>query len=170
MAGSSDIVIWIPRLRRYARALTGDPAAADDLLQDTLTRAMEKFSLWREGSDLRAWLFTIMHNLFVNGLRNRPMTVPLDEGESLPGHRTAPDDSTVNDLVKCLAQLPNEQREIILLVALEDMSYKEAAQVLSIPIGTVMSRLSRGRERLGQLMWGGAARDEAGEVELRVVK
>lgn len=168
MAGSSDIVIWIPRLRRYARALTGDPAAADDLLQDTLARAMEKYSLWRAGSDLRAWLFTIMHNLFVNGLRNRPVTVPLDEGETaLPGHRTAPDDSTVSDLVKCLGQLPHEQREIILLVALEDMSYKEAAQVLSIPIGTVMSRLSRGRERLGQLMWGGG---ERGDVELRVVK
>src|SRR5258708_1931652 len=119
MAGSGDIVIWIPRLRRYARALTGDPAAADDLLQDTLARAMEKYSLWREGSDLRAWLFTIMHNLFVNGLRNRPVTVQLDEGETaLPGHKTAPDDSTVRDLVKCLAQLPDEQREIILLVAL----------------------------------------------------
>jgi len=151
-----SIAPHIPRLRRYARALAGDQHAADDLVQDTLERAINKHHLWRPGSDLRAWLFAIMHNVFVNQLRARqahPET-PLDE-EDLP---TVPSVQgarlEIRDLESALARLPSEQREIVLLVGLEQFSYAEAAKSLDIPIGTVMSRLFRGRERLRTLITG----------------
>lgn len=141
----------IPRLRRYARALTGDRSSADDLVQDTLERALSRFHLWRHGSDLRAWLFTIMHNIFINQARTRlrqrheslEATAALDAMQA-----PDPDWLQLRDLDSALAQLPHEQRTVLLLVGLEQFTYEEAAQVLKIPIGTVMSRLSRGRERL----------------------
>jgi RNA polymerase sigma-70 factor, ECF subfamily len=164
MASAEAIVEWIPRLRRYARALTGDAVLADDLVQDTLARAIEKFALWRAGSDLRAWLFSVMHNTFVNQLRARHATEVLesDDLEALP--RIS--DGTLIDLEKCLRGLPAEQREIILLIGLEEMSYAEAAQALGVPQGTVMSRLSRARTRLAALMAGEAP----SATTLRVVK
>ena len=145
----------IPRLRRYARALTGERAAADDLVQDTLERACNKLHLWRRGSDLRAWLFTIMHNVYVNQVRSRAGSpiVPLDEDDiDAPVRPTQTDMLEIRDLETALQRLPAEQREVLLLVALERLSYDEAARALSIPIGTVMSRLSRGRERLRALL------------------
>lgn len=164
MASAEAIVEWIPRLRRYARALTGDAVLADDLVQDTLARAIEKFALWRAGSDLRAWLFSVMHNTFVNQLRARHTTEELnsDDFEALP--RIS--DGTLIDLEKCLRGLPADQREIILLIGLEEMSYAEAAQALGVPQGTVMSRLSRARTRLAALMTGEAS----SATTLRVVK
>jgi RNA polymerase sigma-70 factor (ECF subfamily) len=147
------IVDLIPRLRRYARALVGDRSAADDLVQDTLERAWSKFHLYRDGTDLRAWLFTVMHNVHVNRVRAQRPTDALTE--DMPGmvERAAQGDSLmVRDLDRALARLPEEQREVLLLVALEDMSYDEAARTLGIPIGTVMSRLSRARERLRATM------------------
>ena len=141
----------IPRLRRYARALTGEASAADDLVQDTLERAWNKLHLWRHGSDLRAWLFTIMHNVHVNQVRSRRpgMLVPLDEDTAeAPVRPTQSDMLEVRDIDIALRQLPLEQREVLLLIALERMSYGETAKTLGIPIGTVMSRLARGRERL----------------------
>jgi RNA polymerase sigma-70 factor, ECF subfamily len=168
---SQSLVEWIPRLRRYARALTGDASAADDLVQDTLARAVEKFGLWRQGSDLRAWLFSIMHNLFVSGIRMRKETVPLEEGDYPIDRATGPGDSTLRDLSNCLQRLPAEQREVILLIGLEDMSYREAARALDIPIGTVMSRLSRGRERLADLMEGAPTKPrETPSGPLRIIK
>ena len=158
----------IPRLRRYARALTGERSAADDLVQDTLERAWTKLHLWRHGSDLRAWLFTIMHNVHVNQVRSRAghSTVPLDdEMADAPVRPTQSDMLEVRDIDAALGRLPLEQREVLLLVALERMSYQETAQTLGIPIGTVMSRLARARERL-RLMLGG----EAGASGLKVVK
>jgi RNA polymerase sigma-70 factor (ECF subfamily) len=131
---------------------------------------MAKFGLWRPGSDLRAWLFTIMHNLYLNQLRGRPPSVSIDDldlGSMAP--TTAGPDSTFGDLVKCLAQLSPEHREVLLLVGLEDMSYQEVSKVLGIPIGTVMSRLSRGRERLSALMSGEAVVSTS-QAGLRVVK
>lgn len=148
------IVAEIPRLRRYARALTRDPAAADDLVQDSLERAWSRFHMWRRGSDLRAWMFTIMHNLHANSVRKastRPATFPLDEARAAVGPRQE-DALEFRGLARALAKLPDEQRQVVLLVGLEEMSYAEAAGVLGIPIGTVMSRLSRGRERLRGLM------------------
>ena len=150
----------IPRLRRYARALTGDRARADDLVQDTFERALVKFHLWQPDSDMRAWLFTIMHNVYVNQLRsNRSgMTIALDDETVMPSMRaTQSDRLELQDLQVALLRVPDEQREVLLLVGLEQMTYGEAAGVLGIPIGTVMSRVSRARERLRVLLAGGGA-------------
>ncbi|MCL4800704.1 MAG: RNA polymerase sigma factor [Burkholderiales bacterium] len=140
----------IPRLRRYARALVGDRYAADDLVQDTLERAINKYHLWRPGSDLRAWLFAIMHNVYVNQLRSRAARpeAALDDEDALPQAPSDVDRLEIRDIQVALAALPAEQREVVLLVALEQMSYAEASTTLGIPIGTVMSRLFRARERL----------------------
>ena len=162
---SAEIAAHIPRLRRYARALAGDSHRADDLVQDTLERALVKFRLWRRGSDLRAWLFTIMHNVFINQLKGRREFALDDAIEA--GLQSAPqsDALELRDLDAALRQLPAEQREVLLLVGLEQLSYTEASKVLDIPVGTVMSRLSRGRERLRALMSGTAA-----VANLKVVK
>lgn len=150
----------IPQLRRYARALTGDTWAADDLVQDTLERACDRWQLWKAGSDLRAWLFTLMHNLFIDGarraMRQAGHRVDLDEAASeLVAPAGAPDQ--VLDLQRCLLRLPDEQREVLLLVTLQDLSYEDVARITGTPIGTVMSRLSRARARLRELMEGAPA-------------
>ncbi|MDO8773979.1 MAG: sigma-70 family RNA polymerase sigma factor [Burkholderiaceae bacterium] len=150
------IVDQIPGLRRYARALTGDTWAADDLVQDTLERACSKWRLWTAGSDLRAWLFTVMHNLFANQLRRadrqaRASMVDIDDvAHELPAPDTLP--GAAIDLQRCLLRLPQDQRVALLLVSLEDMSYAEVARITGVPIGTVMSRLSRARSRLQALL------------------
>ena len=155
----SAILAELPRLRRYARALVGDRAAADDLVQDTLERAWSRLAQWRAGSDLRAWLFSIMHNLRVDQLRRPGLsTVAIEDEDCLaPSRPTQSDRLEVGDLEAALGQLPEEQRAVLLLVALEDMSYEEIAGALAIPPGTVMSRLSRGRERLRQILDGRSA-------------
>lgn len=152
----AEIVAHIPRLRRYARALAGDSHRADDLVQDTLERALTKFHLWRHGSDLRAWMFTIMHNVFINQLKAR-RELALDDAVE-DGLQSAPqsDPLELRDLDTALRRLPVEQREVLLLVGLEQLSYAEASQALGVPVGTVMSRLSRGRERLRAVMSGTA--------------
>lgn len=158
----------IPRLRRYARALTGDRSLADDLVQDTLERGLSRFHLWRHGSDLRAWLFTIMHNIFVNQVRSRlrHQHEALESDAAVEAMRVSePDWLELRDLDSALAQLPHEQRTVLLLVGLEQFTYEEAARVLQIPIGTVMSRLSRGRERLRAVLAG-----EPNVSPLKVVK
>jgi len=149
MNDAERIVSLIPRLRRYARALTGDRAAADDLVQDTLERGWSKLHLFRPGTDLRAWLFTVMHNVYVNQLRAARPGAPLgDEMPELSRPARESDGLELRDLDTAIRRLPPEQREVLLLVALEDMSYGEAARTLDIPIGTVMSRLSRARDKL----------------------
>jgi RNA polymerase sigma factor (sigma-70 family) len=156
---SANLLVCIPRLRRYARALAGSREAADDLVQDTLERAWTRLASWREGSDMRAWLFAIMHNLYVDRAR-RPATPleALDDNTPEPYvHGSPADRMEIRDMETALRLLPAEQREVLLLVALESMSYDEVGATLGIPIGTVMSRLSRGRERLRLLMDGGAA-------------
>ena len=164
---SRAIITELPRLRRYARAMLGDRAAADDLVQDTLERAWSRIAQWRAGSDLRAWLFGIMHNLRVDQLRRGflPTHSLDDDACEVPTRPTQSDRLEVMDLESALRQLPDDQREVLLLVALEEMSYAEIAAALAIPIGTVMSRLSRGRERLRQVMEG---RQQA--ANLRVVR
>ena len=156
-----DLLAAIPRLRRYARVLTGNPARADDLVQDTLARAWEKRRLWRAGSDLRAWLFTIMHNLHVNQCalaRREAGNISLDsEGESgaawqVAEYRNPLDRIELRQVVERLDRLPVEQREVLLLVAVEDLRYEEVAAALAIPVGTVMSRLSRARARLRRMV------------------
>jgi RNA polymerase sigma-70 factor (ECF subfamily) len=163
----SPITQHIPRLRRYARALTGERSAADDLVQDTLERALSRFHLWRQGSDLRAWLFTIMHNIYVNQVRSRirhPQE-PLDESAADELRAREPDWGELRDIEEALARLPGEQRSVLLLVGLEQFTYEEAARVLDIPLGTVMSRLSRGRERLRVILSG-----DSRTTTLKVVK
>ena len=146
----------IPRLRCYARALVRDRHAADDLVQDTLMRALVKQHLWEPGTNLRAWLLTLMHNYHVNSVR-RPAreTVALDAEEQSEA-LIATTDPTVGcqllELEKALARMRKQEREVILLVALEGMRCDEMAKILGVPIGTVRSRLSCGRYRLRRLM------------------
>lgn len=153
---SVELVACIPRLRRYARALVGDRAAADDLVQDTLERAWSRLDLWQHGTDMRAWLFGIMHNIRINQVRKPALaTVSIDdEGIDPPGSDTESRRLEIRDLDSALKLLPVEQREILLLVALENMTYEEVSRTLGIPAGTVMSRLARGRDRLRTLMEG----------------
>ncbi len=163
-----DLVQHVTALRRYALLLIGDPAEADDLVQEALTRVLVHTRAWKPVRDLRAYLFTTLHNIFVDGHRRRRMLrddIPVD---SLAGRLATPpsqmDRLELRDLAKALGKLPTEQRQVVLLVGLEGMSYRDAAQVLGVPIGTVMSRLSRGREALRHLTHRGAA------LKLRVVK
>jgi RNA polymerase sigma-70 factor (ECF subfamily) len=144
------LLVWLPRLRRYARALAGQRDDADDLVQDTLERAWSRLHLWRGVADMRAWLFGIMHNVHVDGTRRRRVaTVPLDEDDAAGAVEVAHRDRlALRDLQSALDALPAEQKEVLLLVGLEDMSYADAARTLGVPIGTVMSRISRGRRML----------------------
>ncbi len=159
-----EIIEHIPRLRRYARALLrGNVGAADDLVQDCLERALSRRHLWRRDSDLRAWLFTLMHNLYVNQLRRSGREVAL---EALPefSHGVDPHDGRMGEIETALGRLQPDQREILLMVTLEDLSYREVATVLGIPEGTVMSRLARARERLRRTL------DGEDGAELRRIK
>jgi len=167
MLREQDLIAEIPRLRRYARALTGDPARADDLVQDTLERALGKWTLWRPG-DLGAWLRSLMHNLFVNQVRARPSTAELDEAAEIPVRARQQDMLELRDLDLALQSLAPEQREVLLLVGLEELSYAEAARVTGVPVGTVMSRLSRARERLRQILAGAAGSANEGPVLKRI--
>jgi len=146
----------IPRLRRYARALTFNRERGDDLVQDTLVRALAKEHLWQPGTDLRAWLFTIMHNQNVNTVRQGIRDRLAVDVETVSATLIATTDPTASrqlrELDRALSRLPLGQRKVILLVGLEGMSYEDAATILSIPIGTVRSRLSRGREMLRELL------------------
>jgi RNA polymerase sigma-70 factor, ECF subfamily len=147
----ADIVACIPHLRRYARGLIPQREQADDLVQDTLERAWNKLSMWQRRGEVRAWMFGIMHNLFIDGVRSRRSRPEDSVGDDLPD---MPDRSTpferleVRDLDRVLQRLPPDLREVLLLVGVEELSYRDVAQVLGVPIGTVMSRLSRARERL----------------------
>ncbi len=170
-----ELLAAIPRLRRYARVLTGDLNRADDLVQDTLARAWEKRSLWATGSDLRAWLFTIMHNVFVNQralARRERMQVSLDDGGEgdeawqIPVRATQYTRVELTELVQHVGRLPVDQREVLLLAVVEELRYEEIATALAIPIGTVMSRLSRAREKLRTAF----ADNPASAAGLKVVK
>jgi RNA polymerase sigma-70 factor (ECF subfamily) len=152
-----QVIEQLPGLRRYARALMGDAWAADDLVQDTLERACGQWRLWTADSDLRAWLFTLMHNLFANQARSASRRVSAGirvDPADVDAELSAPESGAelALDLQRCLLRLPDDQREVLLLVTLEDLSYEEVSRVLAIPVGTVMSRLSRARNRLRELM------------------
>lgn len=148
----------IPRLRRYARALTGERSRADDLVQDTLERAWTRWHLWQHGSNLRAWLFTVMHNVFINQRRQYQKHVATaalhDDAPEFASHAKAEQRVEARDIERALEKLSDEHRTVVLLVALEQLSYEEVAEVLKIPLGTVMSRLARGRERLREILAG----------------
>jgi RNA polymerase sigma-70 factor, ECF subfamily len=151
----SDLLAHLPQLRRYARALTGDRAWADDLVQDATERALNRAKSFHAGTNLRAWLFTIMRNLFIDQLRGR-RDIAVDDETAPWRHMAAPrgeiDGLVLRDVQRALYCLPVEQREVMLLVCVEEMSYQEAAVVLNVPAGTVMSRLSRAREHMRVLL------------------
>jgi RNA polymerase sigma factor (sigma-70 family) len=149
----------IPALRRYAWALLRNHEAADDLVQDTLERAISRWSQRRHEGDLRAWLFTIQRNLFLNGLRQRKargIQVGEEALNDVQAFGTSPESHAgLRDVLNGLDALSEEQRSLLLLVGVEDLSYEQAAKVLGIPLGTVMSRLSRARARLREFMENG---------------
>ncbi|MCH4542303.1 RNA polymerase subunit sigma [Ochrobactrum sp. POC9] len=157
----------VPALRRYARALTHDADQADDLVQDCLERAIRKRSLWQPSGPLRAWLFRMLVNLWRNELRHRrraPDNAPLSSVTTEPQVASAsPSRLAFAETARAIQLLPVEQREALLLIAIEGMSYTEAANVLDIPLGTLMSRLGRARATLRRLT------EETG-AQLRVVK
>jgi RNA polymerase sigma factor (sigma-70 family) len=164
----------IPALRRYARALVRNRAAADDLVQDCLERAISHWNQRREG-DPRPWLFTILHNLAVNHFRRsvrQGKHITIDEANDDDFGQDAVQEQKLmyQDVLDKLARLPEDQRAVLLLVAVEDLSYADAARVLDIAIGTVMSRLSRAREKLQQEIEGIADGASKNVVQLRSMK
>jgi RNA polymerase sigma-70 factor (ECF subfamily) len=147
------IAAEIPRLRRYARALLRDKDRADDLVQDTILRALEKKHLYERGTNLRAWLFTLMHNHYLNSVRRsvrRGQTI-LVEKVTLASPAPQLANLELRELERAIARLPEEQRETLLLIGLEGMKYDEVAQICDVPIGTVRSRLSRARTGLHRM-------------------
>jgi RNA polymerase sigma-70 factor, ECF subfamily len=153
----AEVISGLPQLRRYARALTGDPAWADDLVQDTAERALVRQRAFRAGSNLRAWLFTILRNIYIDQLRARREIAVDDETapwRSLEAPPTEVDGLVLRDVQHALYHLPVEHREVLLLIGVEELTYQEASDVLGVPIGTVMSRLSRAREHMRLLIAG----------------
>jgi RNA polymerase sigma-70 factor, ECF subfamily len=153
----ASIEACIPALRRYARVLLHSSQDADDLVHDTLLRALDKLSARHDDAEVRPWLFAIMHNLFVSQKRRekvrRQSTSPIDV-EAVPVRERQEDALRWHDLVRAFNTIPDDQRVVLLLVSVENFSYAEVARVLGIPLGTVMSRLARGRERLRGLTQG----------------
>lgn len=148
-----DLSHHVAGLRRYALALTGSRYEAEDLVQETLTRALGAAHRFRKGANFRGWLFSIMHNAFISSVRRHRAAEQLDD--DLPELAQPPrqlDRLEVRDVIEALARLPEAQRAALVLIALEDFSYAEAARVQGIPIGTLMSRLARGREALRRAM------------------
>jgi RNA polymerase sigma factor (sigma-70 family) len=145
----------IPALRRYAYSLVRDHSAADDLVQDTLERALSRWFLRRADGDLRAWLFTILRNLYISAYRRRRRHgTEVAIGDAAPIGTPARQEAALEaqDVLSALAYLPEEQKSLLLLIGVEDLSYADAAHILGLPMGTVMSRLSRARQRLRSIL------------------
>jgi RNA polymerase sigma-70 factor, ECF subfamily len=156
-----EIHLALPPLRRYALALTRNTSAAEDLVQDALVRGMEKIHLWQPGTDLRAWLFALLRNLYVNGVRRAVREAVMVERIGAKASFACPPSQTkwleLRDLQRGLSKLPEEQRSAVLLIGFEGREYATAASRLGIPIGTVRSRVSRGRTSLRVLTDQGSA-------------
>lgn len=154
MAFENELLALLPRLRRFARGLTHHPADADDLCQAAIERALKSRNQWQEGTRLDSWMYRITRNIWIDNRRaatRRGIHDVIDDGAM-----QIADDSydrmeasmELNDVDKAMARLPDEQREAVMLVLVEGYAYKEAADILEVPIGTLTSRLSRGREAL----------------------
>ena len=165
----SQLAAELPPLRRFARALTGDAALADDLVQDCVERALNKGHLYDPSRPLRAWLYAVLRNLYISGLRrNGRSTIVKNVDDLMDGEDAVPPEQenrmAVTSVMDALDRLSPQHREVIVLVAIEDMSYRDVAEILGVPLGTVMSRLSRAREHLRQLL------EDRGHTGLRRVK
>jgi RNA polymerase sigma-70 factor, ECF subfamily len=153
-----ELVRLLPRLRRFAFSLTGKMADADDLVQSACERALARISQWEPGSRLDSWMFRIIKNAFIDSIRkDKVRGDPVDHQDSLRvadagAHRLVETRSTLARVTAVLGQLPEEQRMVVILVCVEQHSYREAAEILDIPVGTIMSRLARGRVQLDQLL------------------
>jgi RNA polymerase sigma-70 factor, ECF subfamily len=151
------LIAELPYLRRFARSLTGDAALADDLVQDTAARAIEKQHLYDPSRPLRAWLYAVLRNLFINGLRKRKQFHVVKTVDDLTDGEDAvqPEQEqgmALRLITDALDRLPPQHREVIALVSLEEMSYRDVSEILGVPMGTVMSRLSRAREQMRGLL------------------
>lgn len=158
-----EMIALLPRLRRFAYALTGSVQDGDDLVQATCERAIRKLDLWRPGTRLDSWMFRIAQNLHLNNLRDgalrRRHLHPIDAADAPdgPAERVAEARLTLDSVRRLMARLPVEQTAVMMLVCVEGFSYREAADALEVPVGTVMSRLARGRATLKSLIDGEAA-------------
>ncbi len=166
---STRIIAEVPHLRRFARGLCGDASLADDLVQDCLERSLKKQHLYDIHRPLRAWLYAILRNIHVSQWRRASqfgvMTDVSDLGEQQPSVAPLQEQNlSIMLITQALDKLPHQQREVLVMISLEEMSYKEAAEIIGVPIGTIMSRLSRARATLHQLL------EERGTIHLRVVK
>ncbi|SLN73758.1 sigma-70 family RNA polymerase sigma factor [Oceanibacterium hippocampi] len=152
---TDELIQYIPHLRRFARALTRSATEADDLVQDCLERAVARIEQFQDGTNLRAWLFKIMHSIHINGCRRRARRgteVELEEWRD--GDQCAPVQELrleIRDFQRALKQLPRDSQVILILVGAQGATYEEASEILDLPIGTVRSRLSRARESLRKL-------------------
>jgi RNA polymerase sigma-70 factor, ECF subfamily len=164
-----SLVSEIPRLRRFARALCGDAALADDLVQDCVERALLKQHLYDASRPLRAWLYAILRNIHISHWRRAAQfgaMKPLDDMDESQA-ATGPEQDqnfSVRLIADALDHLPQQQREVLVMISLEELSYKDAADMIGVPIGTVMSRLSRARSSMQNLL------EKRGTTVLRVVK
>ena len=153
----NELVAVLPRLRRYALSLCRSHVLADDLVQSACVKALASADGWTPGTRFDAWVFRILRNVWIDGLRrNRVEGVveeveAADEAGGIGGEERAMERLTLEDVRRAIDTLPAEQREVIVLVCVEDLAYRDAAEVLGVPIGTVMSRLARARRRLGEL-------------------
>ncbi len=165
---SEQMVALLPRLRRFARVQTNSIEEADDLVQSTVERALDKLHQWRPGTRLDSWMFRIMKSIWLNQLRKRTEFTGSSQGvddirHSVDGVRCVEANLTLNAVRQVFAQLPEEQREVLYLVCVEGLRYKETAEVLNIPIGTVTSRLARARLELHHGL-GNTQDDETGNI------
>lgn len=162
-----QMVVLLPRLRRFATSLTGNLNDADDLVQDTVERALKNLHRWEQGTRLDSWMYRIAQNLWIDRVRSRrrrPIvdTEPPDAAVAFDGVRAVEAKLTFADTCDALAELSEDQRVVVALVLIEGLSYREAADILNVPMGTVTSRLARARESLSRSVFGeGASSTEA---------
>ncbi|MET0429567.1 MAG: sigma-70 family RNA polymerase sigma factor [Microvirga sp.] len=169
-----DVIDLLPRLQRYAQALTRDNAAAEDLVQDALVRAYERHHTFRPGGNLRTWLMSVLHNVFIDGRRRqRAEARKVEESAAAMDGVVLPEQEwhlRLKQVGEAFANLPDEQRAAVYLVSIEGLSYQEAAQSLDIPVGTLMSRLGRGRAALRAFEEGRAPAASRSRPRLRIVR
>ena len=161
------LIAELPALRRYGRVLCREREAAEDLLQDCVERALRRRHLWRRPGNFRAWLFRIMHNIHANDVRwraRRPRSVALEEGHTGAAAPVQELRAEVGQTLAALDQLGDDQRQLLVLIAVEGFSYRETARILALPEGTVMSRMARARERLLDIR-DGQARDRVRRIK-----